>query len=124
MWRAIQSCARLRVACLERFQQARCAVAMRARACGTLSIMTAQRGLEQLQQRLLRESQHLVVGGAPDAAEDLRGALHGRCGVGRRGSEGARRGGEPVQIQRRCGRAPRPGHRRLEQGERLPHVRT
>ena len=54
---------------------------MRARACGTLSIMRAERGHQHLHQRLVRQHEHAVVRGFADGAEEIRRLLDGD-GVG------------------------------------------
>src|SRR5205823_12098574 len=51
----------------------------------------AQRGLEQLQQRLLGQSQRRIVSRLPEAAEQLRAAPHRLLGITAAGDE--RRGG-------------------------------
>src|SRR5256885_4274905 len=47
----------------------------------------AQRGLEQLQQRLLRQSQHRIVSRLPEAAEHPRAAPHRLLGISAAGAD-------------------------------------
>src|SRR6266480_7566534 len=80
------------VASLERFDQA---PVSGGDACARLRHLVdhdAQRRLEQLQQRLLSQSQHRVVSRLPEAAEHLRAAMHRLLGIAAAGDE-RRRGG-------------------------------
>src|SRR5581483_6601314 len=82
----------------------------------------AQRRLEESEQRLLREAEHLVVRGPPDAAEELGRMMHGLLGLSILIREALTRRREALEV----GRGPVAGcnlrHRRLELRQRLPDL--
>ena len=97
----------------------RCASAMRARACGTRSMTSAQRTLQQRQQRPLRHLQRAIAGGGIHGLEEPGDRPAARPASSRL----ARNAAAAASMARSCGavaaRAAPLGQRRFEQQQRV-----